>query len=72
MSAMAVKEMQQWAGEQEHEGQIRVDVRAMLGNQEETCDEQEAPENPAAVAAAGWMMIVRVFSHDDLDVGRTW
>jgi hypothetical protein len=68
MTAVPVEQVQQRTGEQEDQRQIRVHVRAMLGNEEEACDEQEAPENPAAVtAAAGWVMVVRVFSHGELD-----
>ena len=48
MAAVAVEQMQQRAGEQEEERQIRVDVRPMLGDEKERRDEQEAPENPAA------------------------
>jgi len=49
MAAVAVEEVQQRAGKQEHERQKRVDVRPMLSEQEETRDEQEAPDKPAAV-----------------------
>ena len=48
VAAMAVEQMKQRAGEDQHEGQVLHDVRAMLGDKEVAAYQGESKEYPAA------------------------
>ena len=65
MTAVAVKQMEQRAGKQQHEGQELDQVGAMFRYQEVTCDEEESPEDPSSRAAVSCVaMLVRVVGHE--------
>ena len=65
MSAVAVEHVHQRARQQKQKRQIRDDMGSMFGIEEVTGDQQESTEHPAAVTAdAGWMIAVRMISHN--------
>jgi hypothetical protein len=67
--SVAVKQVQERASEQQQEGQILESVGPVLRQQKKARDQHEAPEDPAARAAAV-ILVVRMICHEFLRVSR--